>query len=46
VLENLDPPVLLSADLHRLRWLGLPESAKQRRAGPDARRGRPAGSSG
>jgi hypothetical protein len=22
VLEDLDPPVLLSADLHRLRWLG------------------------
>jgi hypothetical protein len=24
VLEDLDPPVLVSADLHRLRWLGVP----------------------
>ena len=46
VLEDLDPPVPLSADLHRLRWLGLPEGAKQRRAGLRACRGRPAGSSG
>ena len=46
VLEDLDPPVLLSADLHRFRWLGLPEGSKQRGAGPHAPRGRPAGSSG
>jgi hypothetical protein len=28
VLEDLDPPVLLSADLHRLRWFSLPEGTK------------------
>ena len=46
VLENLEESKRGSANLHRLRWLGVPEGAKQRRAGPRARRGRPAGSSG
>lgn len=46
VLENLEESKRGSADLHRLRWLSVPEGAKQRRAGPRARRGRPAGSSG
>jgi hypothetical protein len=46
VLEVLEESERGSANLHRLRWLGLPEGSKQRRAGPRARRGRPAGSSG
>lgn len=46
VLENLEESKRGSANLHRLRWLGLPEGSKQRRAGPRARRGRPAGRSG
>lgn len=46
VLEDLEESERGSANLNRLRWLGLPEGAKQRGAGPRARRGRPAGSSG
>ena len=46
VLEDLEESKRGSANLHPLRWLGLPEGTKQRRAGPDARRGRQAGRSG
>ena len=46
VLEDLEESERGSADLHPLRWFGLPEGTKQRWAGPDARRGRRAFSSG
>lgn len=46
MLEDLDPPVLVSADLHRIRRFALPEGSKQRRAGSDAWRGRRAFNSG